>query len=276
MALWPPVTLALPMRCLVSAVLGFGLALRAEEPALEVNPNRPTFATPALTTQPGVAELEWGLQHSQFKDESKAFLTPALLKFGLAQDLEFRLGTNGFLRQADPSGGHVSGWGDATTAIQWCYLRDGAFGMAQAVQILHKFPTASAAKGLGSGAGDDLAMLLFSRDAGAQHFDINLLESWLGKAPEEGGGHVRQAAGTVSVSHGFGARWSLTGELYAVSGTAKNPRIVSNLWAVDYKVSSRMVLDCGVDLGLTHGAQRYSLVAGLTVGLARFPRPWAR
>jgi len=250
--------------------------LRAEDPSFEVNPNRPTFATPALTTQPGVAELEGGLAHSAFKDGSKAFQTPTLIKLGLAKDFELRLGANGFLRQTDPTGESVSGWSDGAIGVQWCYVHDGLFGMDQAVQILHKFPTASVAKGLGSGRADDVVMLLFRRDIGVHHLDVNVLETWLGQKPEDDGGHVRQAAGTVSITHGFGEKWSVTGELYALSSTPLNPRIVSNLWALDYKVSPRMVLDCGVDFGLTRGAQRYSLVAGLTVGLARFPRPWAR
>ena len=62
--------------------------LRAEEPPIEVNPNRPTFANPALTTQSGVAELEWGVQRSTFRDAGPSFGTPTLLKLGLAKDLE--------------------------------------------------------------------------------------------------------------------------------------------------------------------------------------------
>lgn len=265
------------LRALLLAALlpGPGI-LRAEDPPIEVNPNRPTFATPALTTQPGLAELEWGLQNSTYKDDSKGFLTPTLLKLGLVKDLELRLGTNGFLRQTDPTGQSVSGWADGTLGVQWCYLHDGILGMDQAIQVLHKFPTASVSKGLGSGQADDMAMLLFSKDIGALHLDVNLLETWLGRSPEDGGGRDQQAAGVVCFSHILGEKWSVTGEVYGISATPQNPRIVSNLWALAYKVSPRLVLDFGADVGLTQGAQRLSVVAGLTVGLFRFPRPWAR
>jgi hypothetical protein len=33
------------------------------------------------------------------------------------------------------------------------------------------------------------------------------------------------------------------------------------------------VLDAGVDVGLTHGAPRYTVFTGLTVGLWRFRQP---
>jgi hypothetical protein len=52
-----------------------------------------------------------------------------------------------------------------------------------------------------------------------------------------------------------------------------NERIVSNLWAVAYKVSKRLVLDAGVDVGLTQGAPRFTVFTGLTVGLGRFRKP---
>ena len=256
--------------------LVLGLGLRGEEPPVEVNPNRPTFANPALTTQPGLAELEWGLQRSAFRDGSTGLQNPTLLKFGLGKDVELRVSSSGYLQQTDAGGATVSGWGDLGLAAQWCYLHDGILGADQALQVFHKFPTASASKGLGSGVADEALTLLFSRDAGAFHVDVNLLETWLGRAQEDGGGHVRQGAGTLSVTRTMDPSWSLTGELYGIAGTSLNPRTVSNLWALAFKASSRLVLDCGVDLGLTRGAQRFSLFAGLTVGLARFPRPWSR
>lgn len=237
---------------------------------MEVNPNRPTFANPALTTQSGQAELEWGGQRSLMRDRSAALGTPTLLKLGMEKDLEIRLASPGYLRLAAPDAETVSGPGDASLGVQWCYRHDGLFGMDQAIQVSHTFSTASAAKGLGSGAPSDGLVLLFSRDMGPHHLDVNLLETWLGRGPQDGGGRVRQPAATASLSRALTEAWSLTGEVYAIGGTELNPRVVSNLWALGYKVSSRLVLDVGLDLGLTRGAQKVSLFAGLTIGLARF------
>ncbi|WLT30546.1 hypothetical protein [Geothrix sp. PMB-07] len=258
------------MKIPVALFLVFSFALRAEDPDIEVNPNRPTFANPALTTQAGVAELEWGLQRSAFREDGPSFGTPTLLKLGLSKDLELRIASPGYLRLAPAGEATVSGLGDLNLAVQWCYLHDGLFGMDQAIQVAHTFPTAPSAQGLGNGAPIDALTLLFSRDAGPYHVDVNLLESWIGQGADAGGGRVRQAAGTVSITRNLSDVWSLTGELYAIQGTAVNERIVSNLWCVAYKVSKRLVLDGGIDVGLTQGAPRYTLFAGLTVGLGRF------
>src|SRR5476651_553376 len=93
-------------------LLLLALGLQAQDAPIEVNPNRPTFATPAATTQPGVAELEWGLQRSTFRDEGTSFSTPTLLKLGLVKDFELRLAAPTYLRLAPTDGPAVTGMGD--------------------------------------------------------------------------------------------------------------------------------------------------------------------
>jgi hypothetical protein len=115
-------------------------------------------------------------------------------------------------------------------------------------------------------------MVVLSRDVGAFHFDINALETWLGEPPAAGG-TARQTSATVSTSRTLDDRWSLTAELYSIGPSPAGPRVVSNLWCAGYRVSPRLVLDGGVDVGLSHGAQKISAFAGLTVGLARFRHP---
>lgn len=265
--------MSIPSVLLLTSCIISSPSLWAEEPVMEVNPNRPTFANPALTTQRGLAELEWGGQQTLLRDGGSDFGTPTVLKLGLVKDLEIRLASPGWLRLAAPGVDTVSGLGDFNLGAQWCYRHNGLFGMDQAVQISHTFPTASAAKGLGNGAPSDGLILLFSKDMGPHHLDVNLLETWVGRTPQDGGGRIRQPAVASSLSRALTETWSVTGEIYAIGGTELGPRVVSNLWAVGYKVSPRLVLDAGLDIGLTHGAQKVSLFAGLTVGLARFQSP---
>lgn len=261
------------MKIPAALFLALSLALWAEDPSIEVNPNRPTFANPALTTQPGLAELEWGLQRSSFREDGPSFGTPTLLKFGLVKDLELRLSTPGFLRLAPAGAPSASGLGDLNLGVQWCYLHDGLFGLDQAIQLAHTFPTAPSAQGLGNGAPIDILTLLFSRDAGSYHIDVNLLESWIGLPADLGGGRATQTAGTISVTRNLSDAWSITGEVYALQATPVNDRIVSNPWALAYNVSKRLVLDAGVDVGLSQGAPRFTIFMGLTVGLGRFRKP---
>jgi len=102
---------------------------------------------------------------------------------------------------------------------------------------------------------------------------LNFLNIWLGrKAPLS---RESQPAGTLSVSRALGGPWSITGEIYSIGGVSGSGPWVSNLWAVGYKVSPRLVLDGGIDVGLSHAAPEISVFAGLTVGVARFRHPGA-
>ena len=89
-----------------AALLAFlSLSLAAQDkPANEitVNPNRPSFANPATTTMPGVAELEFGLQRTLYPDSSRSEFQSTLLKLGITEDFELRIGWNGIARNTDP------------------------------------------------------------------------------------------------------------------------------------------------------------------------------
>ena len=258
---------------LAAAALALARLAAAQEPPIEVNPNRPTFATPARTTQVGVAEVEFGVQQSYLHENATAFSSPTLLKLGVAEDFEARLSTNGLLHLTDPGSRSATGLGDLALGAQWCFARGSVGGADLAVQVTHKFATASARDGLGSGAADDTLGFFLSRDFGDDHVDVNFLHTWLGLPRSAGGGRAHQPAVTLSVSHKLGGAWSCGGEVYGIGGTALGARVVSNLWYVAYQPSTRLVLDAGTDVGLTRGAQRYSLFAGLTWGIGRFRRP---
>src|SRR5262249_34275156 len=190
---------------MIGLALGLGLpALLAAADPIQVNPNRPTFATPAQTTQKGVAELETGLQHAAYRDDSGLFFTPSLLKLALLSSFELRVGSNGFLRQTGVDAATETGFGDVTLAAQWRFWHKGPLGFDYAVQGSWKLPTGSASKGLGSGQPDQTLMALFSRDFGRIHADVNVLETWLGRPTV---GHDTQPAGTISVSGAIGERW---------------------------------------------------------------------
>jgi len=254
----------------VALFLAAAPPLFAEDTPIQVNPNRPTFSTPALTTQSGVAELEFGLAHSvlQVGDVDS---TPYLLKLGLLKRLELRIGGNGLLHATQPGEPSATGFGDLQLGAQWTFLPNGPLGVDEAFQVTWKIPTARSSNGLGSGQPDVLLMLLFSRDFGAFHADLNFLATWLNHEAPRFRGSV--PAGSLSVSRSLDERWSLTGEIYSIGATEGSDTIVSNLWAAGYKVSSRLVLDGGIDVGLSHAAPKISVFAGLTVGVARFRAP---
>lgn len=260
--------------------------LAAQEPgAITVNPNRPSFANPATTTQPGVAELEFGLQQSLPGDGSRSDTQPTLLKLGLTEHVELRLGWNGVERDRAPDGSSVSGGTDPSLGFTWRFLDQGAFGADVALSAYRTLPRASVAKGLGTGTADMQAALLMSKDFGDLHADLNVLETWAGRAGggraeggragggQTGGGHARQPAAALAFGYRLRGPWSLGAELYAIGASAAGPRTVSTLWNLACQVSSRLVLDAGVDRGLNRDAPRWNRFVGLTWGVGRFLRP---
>ncbi len=256
-----------------AALLLLAMPLAAQDAdAITVNPNRPTFATPSRTTQDGVLELEAGLQRTEFKDASRSDFEPILFKFGQGARFEWRLGWNGYLTERSPDGSRVGGFSDPTFGFQWHPVDQDRAGVDAAIGLFHKFATANAAKGLGSGKADDTLVLLASKDLGPIHVDVNVLHGWIGQAE---GGRAGQDSGTVSASWPLVGAWGMGAEVYTISPLPGAARDTALLTYASYQFSSRAVFDAGFDHGLSAGAPRWNLFCGVTVGLGRFfhPRP---
>ncbi|HTL97649.1 MAG TPA: hypothetical protein VL181_02490 [Holophagaceae bacterium] len=249
------------------------LPLAAQDPdALTVNPNRPTFATPARTTQEGVLELEAGLQRTLFKDGSRSDFEPILLKLGQTGRFEWRLGWNGYLRQTAPDGSRAQGFSDPTLGFQWHPLDQDRLGFDGAVGYFHKFAMADAAEGLGSGRADDTLALLASKDLGAVHLDVNYLHGWIG---QPAGGRAGQDSGTASASWPLAGPWGMGAELYTIGPLPGLRRDTALLAYASYQLSPRAVFDAGFDRGVSNGAPRWNLFCGVTCGLGRLFHPKA-
>ncbi len=254
---------------LIAAALGC-LALTAQDAPggeITVNPNRPSFANPATTTQRGVAELEFGLQRTLFPDATRTDYQPTLLKLGLTEDFELRLGWNGWQSNTDVDGHSEHGPSDPNLGFTWRFARQDAIGTDLAVSYAHKFPRASVEKGIGSGAADDTLVFLASKDFGKLHADFNLLETWVGQVD---GPRIRQPGAALAFTHPLSGPWGIGAEVYAIGASDAGPRTVATLWNLSYQVSSRLVLDAGFDHGLNREAPRWNYFVGLTYGLGRF------
>jgi hypothetical protein len=137
-----------------------------------VQPERPTVATHAGTVAPGWLELETGGEWDRYPDGGRVLNFPTNLKVGVAPRAQFNITAAEFRGTAgDPS---AHGAGDVTLGLKYRLINDGPIVGDFAILPSIKFPTASSARGLGTGTTDVSLLLISSRTVGPADVDINL------------------------------------------------------------------------------------------------------
>jgi hypothetical protein len=237
---------------------------------IQNNPNRPTVANPADITQYGVLELEYGWDHGWPASGQRFTDAGGLLKFGLLCDVELRWTTTNFLSQTD-SLGTQSGFGDNWFGPQVRLYKQTHRVPSIAVSYAVKIPSASAARGLGSGRVDHQVTLLFSKDVLGVHFDLNASEFFVGRAGATGFDPTSQF--NIAFGHALYKNLQIQGEFYG--NTRLNnitPGLISGLSALVWNITPRLEIDGGVDSGITSGAPRLRVFAGFTYAIANLYR----
>jgi hypothetical protein len=237
---------------------------------VQVNPNRPTVANPADITQYGVLELEYGWDHGWPAAGQRFSDAGGLVKFGLLCDVELRWTTTSFLSQTDSSGTQ-RGFGDNWIGPQIRFVHQSAHVPAIAVSYAVKIPSASAAKGLGSGSVDHQFTLLASKDILGFHFDFNASAFLIGRPGASGFDSNGQF--NLAFSHTLYKTLQVQGELYGNTQlNAATPGFASGLAALVWFVTPRLEIDAGMDTGMTQFAPRRRIFAGFTYSIANLYR----
>jgi len=233
---------------------------------LAANPNRPTVANPADITQYGVLEVEYGWDGSWPGRGVQEQDIVSLLKFGLLCDVELRWASTNFLSQSD-SLGHRSGFGDNWLGPQIRFYRETAHAPALALSYEVKIPSASQARGLGSGRQDHGFIFLASKNVRGTHFDFNATYFLIGR--QNAPGFDRDVQLDLSFSHPLRGPIWITGEFYGSTPlNSYTPGFASTLWALTYQFSPRLVVDTGMDVGLGPSTPDKRVFAGVTYSIA--------
>ncbi len=234
--------------------------------SIKANPNRPTVANPAEITQFGVLEIEYGWDRTWPGGGAHQTDFGALLKFAVLCDVELRWTSQQFVAATD-SQGTSQGFGDNWVGMQFRFYHQTARAPTMAVGYAMKIPSASAQKGLGSGRVDHQVTFLASKDIRGVHLDYNTSYFWIGR--EGVPGVDRNVQLNLAFSHPLYRSLGLTGELYGDTRlNPATPGFASTLWALTYTLTPRLVLDGGIDVGLTSGAPRKRVFAGVTYSIA--------
>lgn len=246
-----------------------GAAQCADTPkdGIVANPNRPTVANPADITQYGVLEVEYGYDHVMGPLGERDNNLVGLFKFAATCNFEIRWNTNTLLRQTI-SGTTQTGFGDHSLGFQYRFAHQEKFKPSMSIAYALEFPTASVSKGLGTGKYDHQIQFLASKDVHDVHFDFNTSYFFFGRPA--GGGTDQNTEMNLTFSHALYKKLGLQGELYGDfrfnNGT---PGYADGLWALTWTVKPRLVLDWGIDHGLTSTAPFHrTYFVGVTYSIA--------
>lgn len=238
------------------------------EEEMAATPNRPGVADPAEVTQKGVLEIEYGWERAFRSAEFKTLTTATgLIRFGLTEDLELRLGMDNYLsqRSGDPEG-RRSGVGDTSPGFKYRFLKQDGLWPTLAFAYEVKIPTASRKKGLGSGRADHNLFFLASKDLLGLEWELAYNLAWIGK--EGRGGFDDLHIWALSFSRPLFGPIGISGEIYGGPRlNRETPGFTSTDWALTYALTSRVIFDAGVDIALNSSARDITYFAGVTLAL---------
>jgi len=229
-------------------------------------PARPTASNPAEFQRPGVLQLEYGFNGNwRARANSSEQDTPLALRFAVSRRLLLEFDGDTPLSQA-ADGVRVTGAGDTQLGIQAVLQHEARSRPGVALAYYIKLPSASAAKGLGTGRVDHSLIALVSKKLGRTDFDFNAIYLLAGRTTDDG--HASSGQAALAASRNVTRRFGVQGELSGFSRNDAQPGAMFGLGVVTYQVNRRLVFDGGLRAGLTRDAPRVGAVAGLTVGIA--------
>ncbi|HEX3560715.1 MAG TPA: transporter [Pyrinomonadaceae bacterium] len=233
-------------------------------------PARPTASNPAEFQRPGVLQLEYGFNGNwRAPGGASEVDTPLALRFAVSRRLLLEFDGDTPLSQA-ADGVRTTGAGDTQLGVQMVLQHESKTRPGVALAYYIKLPSASAAKGLGTGRADHFMIALVSKNIGKTTVDFNAIYLLAGRTTDAG--HASSGQAALAASRNVTRRFGVQGELSGFSRNDAQPGAMFTLGVVTYQVNRRLVFDGGLRAGLTHEASRVGAVAGVTVGIAQLYR----
>ena len=231
-------------------------------------PSRPTVSNGADTTQCGVVESEFGFERQWPGGGAHRDDLSGGLRLGLTPKVDFHWASGDYWNIVDGGGARI-GFGDTWLGLKYHFLAQRRHRPSLGIFYQAKVPSANESGGFGTGQVDHAIAFLVSRDIRPFHFDFNVIPLLAGRPGAAGVDHNTGFALSFSVP--VTRRLGLVGEGYGYTFlNAQNPAFASTMAGVTYQFGPRLVLDGGVDLGVTSDAPRVRAYAGVTYALGNF------
>jgi outer membrane putative beta-barrel porin/alpha-amylase len=229
-----------------------------------IEPDRPDVTNGAHIVGTGLLQIEFGGLFTHTQPAQSAFGSPFMARLGVFEWLEARISTDGLLTQTDENG-RATGIGNTQVGAKLRLWADASGVSVLSILPTINLPTASAEKGLGSGAADYTIAVLTGTDFGRHaHVDVNYGVGAIGT----GGDHPRfvQHLLSVSASDAVTDSWNPYIEVFWFS---RQDIAGQSLTSVDggaiYQIGTRYAVDGGVQIGATANAPRLAVFGGFSM-----------
>jgi len=229
-----------------------------------IEPDRPDVTNGTHIVDIGLLQIEMGGVYTRAAAGQREFGSPFTARVGLSDSLEVRFGTDGLLTESDGVV-HATGFGNIQIGAKLRLWPDP--GGAPAVSLLTAvtLPTASAAKGLGSGSTDYTLALLTGADVGRHgHIDVNYGIGDVGAG--NGQPHFVQHLVAVSASAAASDNWNPYVEAFWFSREDAGGRAMTAFDAgAIYQLGARYALDGGLQFGISRNAPAFAAFGGVSL-----------
>jgi hypothetical protein len=247
--------------CLLCMLSTFAQLSRAQSgtPSVpEANPGRPTVSTPATLTPVGYQQFENGVLFAEHSTEfSKRTGIGQVTKLSVLPRLELFLQSEplAISQSKERTAVHE---GEVFAGVQSVLFVGDESRPTVSISYVRRVHT-SVAPELDVGTFRQSTSILMSEDLHGFHFDTN------GILAEQVQGAVRRAqfGQTLSISHPLG-KFTISGEVWHFSQPFEKGNTVGNLWAVSRALRKNLVLDAGLNHGLTKTSTQWEAFVGFT------------
>ena len=223
--------------------------------------DRPLSTEEAFTVEKGQFKLETGFEFARQDNHDREINPSVTLTYGLLENVDIGVGSS-YLFARPKEGENENGIGDTEIELKYQALGEKTWMPAFAVSGSLKVPTASDAKGLGSGKADFGINAIFSKELSNRFLlHLNVGYAFIG---ERGADNEMNYSGAVQFI--LSDKWTVAGEIVGVNNFngAKRDDPVSGLIGATYLVTDQLVWDAGVEIGMSKAAPDYRITTGLT------------
>jgi hypothetical protein len=222
---------------------------------------RPLTTDDAWTVEKGIFQLEGGFDACRQDNHDVEYNPSLTLTYGLLERMDVGIGS-GYLFLNPKEGDRENGFADTDLKGKYRLIDEKEWIPAFALIGRLKIPTASRSKGLGSGHTDFSLNAALTKSLGKRWVaNLNLGYTFIGENDADNELNF-SIAGQFIVTD----KWALVGELVGINNLngrhGDDP--LSGLIGTYYLVTGNLVLDAGLEIGMSKAAPDYRITAGFT------------